>query len=95
MRKVKRSRLGNSLTKTTIPVLLGLLFVTVEATSQIGEIGSADWVQLQGMMHQQEYISDMNTLLLQIKIQEAVDEVRREALQAIEDGEEPEGVEDE
>ena len=46
-------------------------------------------------MHQQEYISDMNTLLLQIKIQEAVDEVRREALQAIEDGEEPEEVEDE
>ena len=91
----KRNKLGCSLTKTTIPVLLGLLFVTVEATSQIGEIGSADWVQLQGMMHQQEYISDMNMLLLQIKIQEAVDEVRREALQAIEDGEEPEEVEDE
>jgi len=91
----KRNKLGCSLTKTTIPVLLGLLLVTVEAQCQIGEIGSADWVQLQGAMHQQEYISDMNTLLLQIKIQEAVDEVRREALQAIEDGEEPEEVEDE
>ena len=64
---------------------------SMNAAAQVGEIGSADWVYMQGVVQQQQFAQDMDMLMLQSQVQALVDEVRQQAL----DEAEAEEVDDE